>query len=165
MSRVATRLERCLCRVIWVLLIQERGTLSSPPPGRRGGEERYCFHSDEREQKDDKSRDLPRAPSETLECCVCYEVRAEKPVPFCPQCGSQAPVCKACLKAWSLSTGLRKSCVICRSQGSAPERSHPARDEQEEYLTIFFLTYTCFQYLYIIWFLRTFVCTAQSYLF
>ena len=69
------------------------------------------------------------------------------------------------MKAWSLSTGRRKSCVICRSQGAAPARSHATRDEQEEYLTIFFLTYTCFQYLYIIWFLRTFVCTVRPYLF
>lgn len=160
MSRAVSRLERCLCRVIWALLIQEHRSLSLHPS------RSWYVLPEEEQQEEEEQQGPPTAPSEALECCVCYELRAQSPAPCCARCGSRAPVCQACLGAWSLSTGRQKSCVICRSQGSVLARTSPSsRDPQEDYLTVFFLTYTCLQYLYIIWFLRTFVCTVQPYLF
>lgn len=98
------------------------------------------------------------------ECCVCYEPRAR--LRQCRFCDARLSVCLPCLLAWRKSGGgdrrssAEEQCILCKGpRGGLRISSRPSPipilpEEEERWLTVYFLLFTIMQYLYLIWFVR-----------
>ena len=155
-------------RVIWVLLIQERSGLprAFPRPQVQDEVESLCTEAEEQASCDQPSH-TERNPGRE-ECCVCYEHRVPARAKSCESCGARPMVCEPCMRAWTLSSGLRQSCVICRARLSVSTartfHRFSSGERQEDYLTLFFAIYSFLQYVYVAWFVHAFIRTMQPYL-
>lgn len=156
-------------------LLQLRALLeASPRPGRedrvvaarngagRGGKREAAGADGEEEEA---AREAGEEGQEN-ECCVCYEPRAR--LRHCRFCDARLSVCLSCLRSWKKSGGGRagsaeEQCILCggpRGSRRSIAGRRPARisaqqaEEEEQWLTLYFLLFTFLQYLYLIWFVR-----------